>query len=310
MIKIVREFLDKYNINSKTIIVAFSAGPDSCALARILNDLKQDYNLKIVLAYFNHMWRCEAYEEEEFTENFAKKYNLNYFIKRADKNISLSEENARDLRYRFLYDAACQYKTNCVFLAHNKNDNVETLVYRVIKGTSPKGLCSIPERRDIFYRPLLKVEKKEILKYLKTIQQDYKIDSSNDDTIYKRNFIRNKILPLFNEINPNFINNIDNLIVNSINSSKIINDVILNIMNKIVKGGIIDRFEYLNLGSEYRYEILNSYLGDKLKYRDYKTIKKLDNFIVNNPYSRTSLNKNEFLRTRKNKIFIENRENK
>ena len=76
-------------------------------------------------------------------------------------------------------------------------------------------------------------------------------------------------------------------------------------MSDIMVENSIKRDEYLNLDIEYRYEILNLYLGDKLKYRDFKTIKKLDDFITDNPHSKTSLNKTQFLRTRKNRIFIE-----
>jgi len=82
-------------------------------------------------------------------------------------------------------------------------------------------------------------------------------------------------------------------------------DIINKQTNAIKTDDKIIRSKYLALSLEYRYEILNLYLGDKLKYRDFKTIKKLDNFILENPHSKTSLNKTEFLRTRKDKIFIE-----
>ena len=305
MINKVRVFLKEYNIENKSVVIAFSAGPDSCAISRLLNDLKEEFNLKITLAYFNHMWRKEALEEEKFCREFAKKINADYIIGRAPLNTPQNEEIARELRYKFLYNAADKKSSDTVFLAHNKNDNIETLIYRVIKGTSVKGLCAIPANRDIFYRPLLSVEKDEILKYLSDINQNYLIDNSNSDTKYKRNFIRQKIMPLFQEINPNFINNIDNLIKTSIASSKILEDAIQEQIAKITLNNVINRNLYLELGREYRYEILNSYLGDKLKYRDYKTIRKLDDFVVKNPHSKTSLNKYEFLRTRKGKIFIE-----
>ena len=305
MYKIVCDFLKQYNIFDTSVIIAFSSGPDSCALARLLNELRDDFNIDITLAYFNHMWRKEAFGEENFTIDFAKKFNMKYLISRAPVDIPHNEEIARDLRYEFLENCANKLNSSVVFLAHNKNDNIETLIYRLIKGTSVKGLCSIPERRDIFYRPLLKIEKSDILKYLSEINQNYLIDNSNSDTKYKRNFIRNEIMPLFDKINPNYINNIENLITTSIFSSKIIEKSIDEIMKIIIKDGIISRSGYLSYDREYRYEILNSYLGLKLKYRDFKTIKKLDDFIVENPHSKTSLNKFEFLRTRKDKIFIE-----
>ena len=101
MINTVCNFLEKYNIKNESVIIAFSSGPDSCAMARILNELKSDFNLEIVLAYFNHMWRKEAVLEEQFTADFAKKFNMKYILGCAPKNASHTEETARDLRYEF-----------------------------------------------------------------------------------------------------------------------------------------------------------------------------------------------------------------
>ena len=305
MINLVSEFLNKYNIKNRSVIIAFSSGPDSCALARLINGIKEEFNLKVTLAYFNHMWRKEAIKEETFTKEFAKKFGMDFIVERAPENIPLNEETARDLRYDFLYGTAEKIGSDTVLLAHNKNDNIETLIYRVLKGTSPKGLCSIPEKRDIFYRPMLKIEKKDILAYLDEIKQDYMLDSSNHDTKYKRNFIRKELIPLFEKVNPNFMNAIDNLITTSIFEFNILEDVINKKMSEIMVDNAIIRSKYTELNIEYRYEILNLYLGDKLKYRDFKTIKKLDDFIISNPHSKTSLNKTQFLRTRKDKIFIE-----
>ena len=304
-IETVRNFLKKYNIKNKPVIIGFSAGADSCFLTLILNELKQEFNLDITLAYFNHGWRKEAKDEEEFTINFAKKINAKYITAQAPKQIKKNEETARELRYRFFETAAKEYNIDTVLLAHNKNDNVETLVYRFIKGTSPKGLVGISENRDIYYRPILTIEKDEIHNYLKENGQEFTYDKSNSDNKYKRNFIRNNILPLFAQINENYLVNIDRLSKLSCAMKEIADDKINEVKGQIIKNKIINYDLYIALKESYRLEILNNFLGDKLKYRDYKTIKKLDDFILNNRYSKTSLNKEEFLRTRRDKIFIE-----
>lgn len=305
MINTVEKFINKYKIKNKSVVLGFSSGPDSCALALLLNSLKDKYNLKIILAYFNHNWRKEAQEEEFFTKEFAKNLGVDFYIEKAPNNILKSEEIARNLRYDFFSKCAEIYKTDVVFLAHNKNDNIETLIYRIIKGTSTKGLTSIPEKRDIYYRPLLEIEKKDILIFLKENNQNYRLDSSNNDIKYKRNLIRHKILPLFEKINPNYINNINNLIKNSINTKKIIDDKISEIEKKIIKDNIIFKNEYILLSTELRLEILNNYLGDCLKYRDFKNLVKYDNFILNNNDCKTSLNSCLFLKVKKDKIYIE-----
>ncbi len=305
----VDDFLKKYDIKSKRAIVAFSAGPDSCALALALNFLKEKHDLKLALAYFNHGWRKEAILEEKFTENFAKKINVDFYIEKAPLDALKTEEAARDLRYDFFKKTASEFGSDVVFLAHNKNDNVETLLYRVIKGTSPKGLCSIPEKREIFYRPFLNITKKEILDFLNAQKQEYMLDSSNEDTKYKRNLIRKEILPLFEKINPNYIENINNLIKTSNDAAKIVEKSISKIKNEIIQDEKIDYEKFVNLEKEIRYEILNDYLKNMLKYRNYKNIKKFDDFILNNQNSKTSINSNQFLKIKKNKIFVETIEN-
>ncbi len=299
------EFLNKYNIKNKNVIVAFSTGPDSCALALALGEAKNLFNLNITLAYFNHGWRKEAKDEEEFTKEFAFKNGFNFLIDSAVGEYKKSEQQARELRYKFLEDCSKKNNSDTVFLAHNKNDNVETLVYRLIKGTSISGLKSIPEKRDIFYRPFLNIEKKEILKYLSEKNQNYLIDSSNNDIKYRRNFIRKEIFPLFSKINPNYIENIDNLIQNVQFSRKIIDDKIANIEKKIIRKNIINRKEYIALDMSYRLEVLNNYLKNYLKNQTYKNVLKYDNFILENENSKTSLNKDCFLYSRTGKIFIQ-----
>ncbi len=309
MLKTAEKFLEKYNIKDKTIIIGFSAGPDSCALALLLNKLKEKYNLKIILAYFNHNWRKEAIKEEEFTKNFAQKFNNLFYIKKAGENVKKNEETARILRYEFFEQCALEFDSEFVFLAHNKNDNIETLIYRIIKGTSLKGLCAIPEKRGVFYRPLLEIEKKEILEFLKENKQNFMIDSSNNDIKYRRNLIRCKILPIFEKINPNYVNNINNLIKNSINARKIVDSKITETQKEIIKDKIINKSRFVSLGIEFRLEILNNFLGEYLKYRDYKNLKKFDDFILKNNElnkgSKTSINSNLFLCIKKDKIFIE-----
>ncbi len=310
MIETVKNFLIENNIRNKKVIIGFSSGPDSVALTLILNKLKLEFNLDIILAYFNHGWRKEALEEENFACEFASEINALCYIKKAPKNTPKKEEEARNLRYDFFKECAKKYNTDVVFLAHNKNDNIETLIYRIIKGTSLKGLTSIPKIRDIYYRPLLEIEKKDILNFLNLNKQTYKIDSSNNDIKYNRNYIRKEILPKFEKINPNYINSINTLIKTSIENQKIIDDKIKEIKAKIIKDEKILRDDFIKLDLGYRYEILNDYLADRLKYRDYKNIKKFDDFILNNFESKCSINSDDFLKIKNNEIYIEKKSQK
>lgn len=300
----VEKFLNKYNIKNKKAIVGFSAGPDSVTLAFILSKLAKKYDLELILAYFNHNWRPdEAKIEQRFSENFAKEINAEFYCETAPLDTPKNEEAARDLRYQFFENTMKKYDSDVVFLAHNKNDNIETLIYRLIKGTGVKGLCSIPQKRENYYRPLLNITKDKIFDFIKENNLNYKFDSSNDDIKYQRNFIRKEILPIFKKINSNYLNNIENLIINAQMAREIIDSEIKKINQEIVENNEINREKYLLKTKALRYEFLNNFLGDKLKYRNYKNIKKIDDFIMNNKTSQISLNRELFLKIRKNKIF-------
>ena len=304
MIEEVKSFLDKYNIRNKKAIVGFSAGPDSTAMAFLLSKLAKEYNLELILAYFNHNWRpIEAKKEEEFSFNFAQKINAQFYTKKASKDSIKTEEKARELRYAFFEEVMNEFDSDVVFLAHNKNDNIETLIYRIIKGTAIKGLCSIPEQRDRYYRPMLKITKEQILNFIDENKLDYMIDSSNEDTRYKRNLIRKKILPLFDEINPNYMINIENLIKNAISTREIVDEELNNLKDELIENEAINREKYISKSKALRYEFLNDFVGDKLKCHNYKNIKKIDDFILNNKNSQISINKELFLKIKRNKIF-------
>lgn len=304
MILEVENFLKKYNICDKKVIIGFSAGPDSTAMAFLLFKLAQQFNLKLVLAYFNHNWRSDEVDDEiNFSLNFAKEINAEFYTETAPIDSAKTEEVARDLRYEFFENTMKKFDSDVVFLAHNKDDNIETLIYRIIKGTGIKGLCSIPEKRDNYYRPLLKISKSEILNFLEKNKLEYKIDSSNNDVKYKRNLIRKKLLPIFNEINPNYMQNIENLIQNAIFSREIIEKELEKVKKELLIDNGFIRNKFIVLSKSLRYEFLNDFIGDKLKYRNYKNIKKFDDFILQNENSQISVNKELFLKIKKNKIF-------
>ncbi|MBQ8634967.1 tRNA lysidine(34) synthetase TilS [bacterium] len=304
MISEVENFLIKHKIQDKKVIVGFSGGPDSCAIAFLLYQLARKHNLKLVLAYFNHNWRPkEAREECDFAFEFANKINAEFYSETADINSAKTEEVARELRYAFFEKCMKKYDSDIVFLAHNKNDNIETAVYRLIKGTGVRGLCSIPKVRDNFYRPLLEISKEEILDFLDKNKIEYKIDSSNEDIRYKRNLIRKEILPLFEKINPSYLSNIENLIKNANSVCEILNVQLQELIEDLIIDDCVIRDKYIEKTQAQRYEFLNYFVGDNLKCRNYKNIKKIDDFIMKNSSSQISINKVLFLRIKKNKIF-------
>lgn len=203
----VENFIRKYNL-TEPFVIAFSGGYDSACLSDVLYKL----GYEIILIHLNHNWRGEESDrEEDNCRNFAKIRGLQFYSEKLSSDVSHTETAAREARYEFFKRCAKKFKTNVVLTAHNYDDNAETVLYRIIKGTGTKGLSGIQENRDIFYRPLLKIKRDEIEKYCSENGLKPNQDSSNENTKYKRNLIRKKIIPLMKEININVVDAINSL---------------------------------------------------------------------------------------------------
>lgn len=208
VIEAVNSFLEKYSIKDKPLCLGFSGGYDSMCLLHVLYTLGCD----VVAVHLNHNWRGEESKAEELNcENFAKKLGINFYSETLPDSVPHKETAAREARYDFF--ARCMKKVGAVaFLtAHNANDNAETVIYRIIKGTGVDGLAAISPKRDYFYRPLLGVKRDDIEKYCLENSLNPNIDSSNTNTKYMRNLIRHEIFPLFRKINPDVVDAINSL---------------------------------------------------------------------------------------------------
>ena len=162
----VKNFLKEYNVGTK-VICALSGGCDSVVMTYILSKL----GLEVVAIHLNHNWRGEeSLRDENFSREFSKSLGIEFYSEKLSFDVKKTETDAREARYLFFKSCAKKFNSKYIFLAHNKNDNAETLLYRVIKGTGLKGLCSIPKHRDIFYRPLLDVTREEIETYEQTLK--------------------------------------------------------------------------------------------------------------------------------------------
>ena len=209
-------FLEKHYTKDEPIILACSAGPDSMFL--LYKILETEYKKNLVVCYFNHKTRVETDIEEKFLENLAKKVWFAFETASCDFDkiqklypSKSFEELAREKRYQF-FDALCNiYKSNKVLLAHHLDDKIETFFFNLVRWTKLTGLINMSEKSWGILRPLLNLEKKDILSYLDENNLKYFIDPSNLESIYSRNNLRNNIIPKFEEINSNYKKNINNL---------------------------------------------------------------------------------------------------
>ena len=213
--------IKKYNMINKgdKVVIGVSGGPDSITLLNVLNKFKEKLNIKIYVAHINHSIREEADEETEYVREFCKKIDVEFFCKKIDveseaKKLKIgTEEAGRNIRYAFFEEVAEKVGANKIATAHNSNDNAETVLMNIIRGTSISGLKGIEKMRDNkFIRPLIETTRATIEEYCRIEKLNPRYDKSNKENIYTRNKIRNLLIPYIQkEFNPNIIEGINRL---------------------------------------------------------------------------------------------------
>lgn len=279
----IKEFLNKYNIDNpeNIFLCAFSGGYDSMCL---LHSLKQIVQNRIIAIHLNHNWRGEeSNKEEEKCRQFCEKLGVEFYSEKLSSDIPHTETVARVARYEFFEKCSTIFHSKIIFTAHNKNDNAETLIYRICKGTGISGLCGIAEQRCIYYRPLLSIQRNEIERYCNEFNLEPNNDSSNKDIKYKRNFIRAEILPKLNDrINPNTIDMINSLSNAAKEDSEIIEEYLSLIYSKIKQGNKIKTPEFLKLSYPTQKRIIyNLFIEHNLEYDNEKITNILNNILDN-----------------------------
>ncbi|SDK87592.1 tRNA lysidine(34) synthetase TilS [Natronincola ferrireducens] len=195
------------------IVVAVSGGPDSVCLLHILHSLKEDFQLQLYAAHLNHNFRgIEAQMDAQYVSKLCEELNILSFIKSMDvpkysKEKGLSPEEAgRILRYEFFQEVVEKVDASKIAVAHNQNDQAETVLMRLLRGTGIQGLTAIHHGRGKIIRPLLDISRREIEDYCLFHRLSPRIDETNLEPIYHRNKIRLELIPYIQqEYNPNII---------------------------------------------------------------------------------------------------------
>lgn len=196
-----------------------SGGPDSITLLDVLLKIQKEIKFNIVVAHINHMIRKEAIDDQKYVEEFCKNRKIPCFVKQveiqdiAKKQKIGTEEAGRKIRYEFFDEILKQTNSNKIATAHTKNDNVETVLMNIIRGTGTSGLKGIEVIRENKYiRPLINCKRNQIEEYCKINNLKPRIDKTNMENIYTRNKVRNLLIPYIQkEFNPNIIEAIDRL---------------------------------------------------------------------------------------------------
>lgn len=192
-----------------TVILGVSGGADSMALLHLFYEIAHEYSLKIVVAHVNYQTRgLDAEQDEALVRTVCEDMGIDVEVLRIDgkKHTKNFEAWARDTRYRFFEKTKKHYHATRIATAHTMNDQAETILLHLIKGSGIGGLGAMHVSENDLIRPLLGFQKSELVEYLERQGVAFREDLTNLDTTYARNKVRHELLPqLAREFNPNII---------------------------------------------------------------------------------------------------------
>jgi len=301
IVKKFKKFIEDYNLVEKNdkIVVGVSGGPDSVALLYLLNSLKKELSFSLHIAHLDHSLRKDSYKDVEFVKELSQRLNLpitiaQINIKELAKKGSI-EEIARNARLGFLFKVSKDIKAKKIALGHNLDDQAETVLMRILRGTGLYGLCGILPKRNLYgftiIRPLLGITRREIDAYLKKRKIKTRQDYTNLKDIYLRNRIRHKLLPLLEK---QYNKNIKNILANMAESIGYDYDYLLKLSQKtflkkanILRKKIVFNFkEFLKLEPALQRMLirLSIYrLKGNLRRFEFRHIKEIEDLIFKRP---------------------------
>lgn len=206
-------FQKKLFESGSKLLLAVSGGLDSVVMTHLLYKLKH----KISIAHINYQLRGEDSEQDAiFTADLAKNLGVQFYLKTINLSLELENQSkslqilAREVRYTWLKELKNQHQFDYILTAHHLNDNIETLLLNITRGTGWRGLMGIPEKKNGFVRPLLAFPREEILNYAQQEKLQWREDASNQTIKYKRNQVRREVIPILKSMNPNLEQTIQN----------------------------------------------------------------------------------------------------
>ena len=255
-------------LKEKKLLVAISGGVDSVVLTHLLHQLKFD----ISLAHCNFQLRSEeSHKDEEFVKNLGKKLNLNTYTIRFNTNEYAANNKlstqlaARELRYSWFEKLSNEHSFSHLLTAHHADDNLETFLINLSRGTGLEGLTGIPPINGSIVRPLLVFSREEILNYAKQNNIEWREDQSNSEIKYLRNKIRHQVTPILKELNASTLKNFNKTIDHLKESQQIIDDKIEEVAHEIIakEGDLlkinIEKLLKLSNPKPYLYQLLKPY---------------------------------------------------
>src|SRR6267378_4336843 len=184
------------------VVVAVSGGPDSLTLLSVLREIVPAFPLHLTVAHFDHGWRPDSHTDRDFVAAMAATWGYEFRTARAADDIPHTENAARAARYAFLRRSAADTESTAIALGHTQDDQVETLLLHLLRGSGSRGLGAMRRRDADLARPLLDISRKDIEAYLSRLHLVPRRDPSNDDPRFTRNRLRQQVLPAIDAFDP------------------------------------------------------------------------------------------------------------
>lgn len=255
-------------LKDKKLLIAISGGLDSVVLTQLLYKL----NYNITLAHCNFQLRGKESDLDElFVRNILQNtcnqiFNIKFDTEKYSKENKISTQiAARELRYNWFQEIIIKHQFDFILTAHHADDNLETFLINLTRGSGLDGFTGIPKINGNIVRPLLPFSREEILAYANENKLDWREDASNASTKYIRNKIRHQITPILKEINPSLLNSFQKTIENLEQSQQIIEDKVIDLSKEIIKKENeilkfnIDKIHQLSNPKAYLYQFLKEY---------------------------------------------------
>ncbi len=241
------------SVQPGTYVVAVSGGVDSMVL---LDLLRQQPNVKLVVAHFDHGIRSDSAFDRELVQRTAQSHGLPFVYHEAKLGPGASEETARKARYTFLHAVREASGARAIITAHHHDDALETAVINLLRGTGRKGLSSLQSNHTV-HRPLLHLEKRALRDYANDQGLTWREDSTNEDTKYLRNYVRHRILTKFGTEDRN---KLQYIVRKAAHINKELDTQLMNYLHVQTKAGKLDRETFLRLPHAVSKEVMAAWL--------------------------------------------------
>ncbi|MBR1818323.1 MAG: tRNA lysidine(34) synthetase TilS [Bacilli bacterium] len=312
------KYLENKLEEKDVVVLGLSGGPDSMCLLSILKKINK--KVQIICAHVNHHTRKENKQEYEFIKNYLEKEEipLEYYEIPAYKNQRFTEAEAREKRYQFFKEVYQKHHAKYLLTAHHALDLAETIVMRMIRGSSLLGYAGILQESQMdemnLLRPFLSVSKKEIYEYLEQNQIPYVTDSSNDSSAYLRNRIRKQLLPILEEVE-NYPQKIQKFSKTLQEANQVLEEEIRKSYPSVVKNNKIVREEFSKFSRKMQLLLLKKYFHEQYQNRinliQDKHINKCRELLIKKqPVSMDIPLKKSFILTRKYAYISDKQEKK